>query len=221
MAPGSAVIAVLAAEFLCYCHTFLSGPRFSPARVALSFPRFSVIPAFFCHSCVFLSFLCFSVLLSFSVFPVFFCLSCLFLFFLSFSVFPVFFCHSRAGGNPSWDLNTWIPACALMTSNGKGKHTAGNTSSGRAEQQTLPPQPQYPAPIASDGWPRQTALTAFYPITPHRRLPGRVMASGFAVIEGYMAIAVLAAEFLCYPHTFLSCPHFSVIPAQAGIHLGI
>jgi hypothetical protein len=34
--------------------------------------------------------------------------------------FPHFFCHSRAGGNPSWDLNTWIPAFAGMTNRGRG-----------------------------------------------------------------------------------------------------
>jgi hypothetical protein len=54
------------------------------------------------------------------------CPSRILLFFSWRFVFPVFLCHlciflsfprrrARAGRNPSWDLNTWIPACAGMT----------------------------------------------------------------------------------------------------------
>jgi hypothetical protein len=89
--------------------------------------------------------------------------------------------------------------------------------------------------------PWETALPPFTPSC-HGGLPGRVMAQGF------MGIAGLAAGYLCYVRISLSFPPpslchsriflsflyfsalpvffclsriFSVIPAQAGIHLGI
>jgi hypothetical protein len=100
------------------------------SRIFLLFPHFSVTPALLYHSRTSLSFLYFSVIpvsfyhpriplsaLYFSVIPVFLCFSCIFLF------SPHFFCHSRAGGNPSWDLNAWIPAFAGMTNRGQEEQT--------------------------------------------------------------------------------------------------